>query len=169
MIGAFIQLNESSTLASVRPVGYVVAENACWLWVGYRDRKGYGVCTSPEEHRTMKAHRYMYERKHGRVPAGLVLDHFVCDNPSCVNPDHVRPVTSRENTLRSTRTLARQESDRTHCVHGHLLAGDNLRSMREGKRRCRICKNANQRRIDNARRRMLGVPMRRRALREVAA
>lgn len=135
----FVQVNTGSRQAKRHPIGYTIEANGCWLWTGTRHYKGYGLW------RQKKAHRIMYERYVGPIPAGLVLDHFACDNPSCVNPAHVRPVTSRENTLRSPRTLASQQLARTHCIHGHPLSGDNLRPSREGRRRCRTCKNASQR------------------------
>ncbi len=145
MMGVFVQLNERSHMGQRAPVGYVIGENACWLWVGPKDPKGYGVFK--DHGRAIKAHRYMYLREVGPVPDGLVLDHFACDTPSCVNPAHLRPVTSRENTLRSAKTLAHQQLARTHCPQGHPLSGDNLRPSTEGRRRCRICKNDGARRL----------------------
>lgn len=70
----------------------------CWLWCGAVNSNGYGAFRS--NGKNIGAHKYSYESKHGPVPNGLVLDHFVCDQPLCVNPDHLRPTTSRENTLR---------------------------------------------------------------------
>jgi hypothetical protein len=136
MIGVFVQLNENDQA----PLGYVIGERGCWLWVGPRCPKGYGLFHLPGR-KLKKAHRYMYERLKGPIPVGLVLDHFACDTPSCINPDHLRPVTSRENTLRSTKTLAAKQAAQTHCKRGHLLEGDNLRKTDAGHRRCRICRN----------------------------
>lgn len=132
----FVQVNIESNLGKYKPVGFTIEDNGCWLWVGSRNYKGYGILGHK------KAHRAMYEQFIGAIPDGLVMDHFVCDNPPCVNPYHVRPVTSRENTLRSDKTLAAQQLKQTHCRHGHPLVPGNLRKNRNEprKRRCLICK-----------------------------
>jgi hypothetical protein len=75
-------------------------ETGCWEWHGAADgRYGYGHVQ--RNGRTVPAHKWLYEQKYGKVPPGLVLDHFACDNPRCVNPDHVRPTTTVLNVQRS--------------------------------------------------------------------
>jgi len=41
-----------------------------------------------------------WEALNGPVPAGLMLDHEVCSNPSCCNPNHLAPKSNRANTRR---------------------------------------------------------------------
>lgn len=83
--------------------------SGCWIWVGPIATRGYG-CFKVDG-KMVLAHRWIYEQTHGSIPAGLVMDHFKCDNKRCVNPDHVRPVSNRENLLRgdtpASRLLAR--------------------------------------------------------------
>lgn len=67
----------------------VIKEDWCWAWIGGLHRDGYGP------------HKEFYERKYGPVPAGLQLDHVVCNKRNCVNPDHVEPVTCKVNIWRS--------------------------------------------------------------------
>jgi HNH endonuclease len=78
----------------------------CWVWIGFRDRKGYGMTTiwiNSKRH-SRYAHRLSFEVLRGEpIPLGLQIDH-TCMNPSCINPDHLQLATLRENTrLRNAR------------------------------------------------------------------
>ena len=120
----------------VRKLG---GEDACWLWGGSIDNKGYGRLNF--KGRSLRAHRVSYELHKGRIPAALVLDHR-CRNRWCVNPKHLEPVTVRENTLRGE-SVAAQRARATHCPLGHALGGDNIyvRPDRNGRtRECKQCK-----------------------------
>lgn len=77
----------------------------CWIWTGSLATRGYGVLKVNGKSRL--AHRWIYEQTKGPIPAGLVLDHYRCDNKLCVNPDHLRPVTNRENVLRGDTPASR--------------------------------------------------------------
>ena len=129
-------------------VGWIVAANGCHLWQG-ANVNGYG--TVQMDGLTRKVHRVRYEREVGPIPEGLVLDHYVCDNPSCCNPAHVRPATERENILRG-RGIAARMASQTHCLRGHPLSGDNVYMRQsDGGRECRECKRTRNREIERAR------------------
>lgn len=89
---------------------YRVDENGCWVWLWYIDERGYARIRQGKG--TARAHRVYYERKHGPIPDGLVIDHRchnedtscaggpTCPHRRCVNPDHLEPVTGLVNARR---------------------------------------------------------------------
>lgn len=86
----------------------------CWIWIGCRNKFGYGLFWygSGEGHHV--AHRWSWREAHGPVPPGLELDHL-CKNKSCVRPDHLEPVTRSENMRRATW----KKND--FCRYGHPI------------------------------------------------
>ena len=119
---------------------YVLMVEDCWEWIGGTNREGYGRfhvdgCLT-------QAHRFSYELTRGQVPPELVIDHL-CRNPRCVKPEHMEIVTTRENIMRGS-GLAARNARKTHCIHGHLLSGDNLQPHKKW-RRCRTCQIVAQR------------------------
>jgi hypothetical protein len=74
----------------------------CWIWLGGRNRKGYGV-TADRRGGCALAHRVYYEEAKGPIPEGLQIDHLCC-LPACVNPDHLEAVTPAQNVRRGRKT-----------------------------------------------------------------
>lgn len=112
---------------------YSIAANGCWLWRGHLSADGYAEFTVAGKR--WGAHRWSYTQKHGPIPPGLMLDHFVCDTPSCVNPDHVR-----ENILRSPKTVPTLNLLKRECNRGHPFPGDWA-----GESHCAECRRLNGR------------------------
>lgn len=116
-----------------------VDREGCWLWLGYVGiRNGYGSFGAGK-----LAHRVAYEAFVGAIPPGLQIDHL-CKVRRCVNPDHLEAVTQRENLLRGDTVTARNAA-RTECPRGHPYTPENTYRS-NGKRRCRICTLASNRR-----------------------
>lgn len=105
----------------------------CWIWTNCRQAQGYGH-TSYRGNRAIKVHRLMFAwlvhplphgRKHGEI------DHL-CRRTSCCNPIHLEFVTTQVN-------VRRMKFLQTHCIRGHLLAGENLIPRKNKVRFCVIC------------------------------
>jgi hypothetical protein len=86
--------------------GYVTP---CYIWTGATNQAGYGTVRERETNRTRDAHRLIWERERGPLPAGLELDHL-CRVRACVRLDHLEPVTHRENMRRSPITKLTPET-----------------------------------------------------------
>jgi len=60
----------------------------CWPWTGHLDKDGYGSLKVGRK--TVRAHRFGYEQKHG-PPADAVGLRHRCDYPPCCNDAHLIP------------------------------------------------------------------------------
>jgi hypothetical protein len=126
-------------LVTVRPDG-------CWQWTGSTD-KGYGHFGLKVDGRwrTVKAHRFSYERQIGPI-GDMQIDHL-CRNRACVNPAHLEPVDNRTNTLRGQAPVA-FNARVTHCPKGHEYTPGNTTTKRTVSgvgRECRKCNLARMR------------------------
>lgn len=124
----------------------VAKSDGCWEWIGAKYPAGYGAFTRKVngKWRVYYAHRAAYEYLVGSIPTGLTLDHL-CRNRPCVNPAHLEPVTKGVNTLRGL-GVAALNARKTHCKHGHELAGDNV-SYQPANPRSRVCRECRRQRV----------------------
>jgi hypothetical protein len=84
------------TIPSVaeRLLGRLEPDGECLVYVGSRNRAGYGLITW--DGIVYSAHRIAYEIEYGPILDGsLVLHH--CDNPPCCRPDHLFRGTDQDN------------------------------------------------------------------------
>ena len=114
----------------------------CWNWTGYKNDGGYGIISQGRGNR-FRAHRFVYERVVGPIPAGLELDHK-CRNPGCINPRHMDPTTHKINTRRGD--MGVHNLSKTYCNNGHEFTPENTIVRRDGRgRQCRACGQKDQR------------------------
>lgn len=80
---------------------FVSKSDGCWLWIGGKDRHGYGKFTVGLKRngtqKTKLAHRVAWMYAHGTMPQRNLLHR--CDNPQCVRPDHMFVGTQKDNLM----------------------------------------------------------------------
>ncbi len=111
-------------------------KTGCWLWLGPKDRKGYG--RTYYGGRNWSAHRLFYAAFKGFIFPGLQIDHL-CRVRNCVNPNHLEAVTPRENNLRSP-CVSTLNIGKPSCIHGHPFTKENTYIKPNGRRNCWTCK-----------------------------
>jgi len=87
-------------------------DDECWEYQGTYNRDGYGQ-TRDTNHRTVRAHRVMYQEYYGPIPPGMYVRH-TCDNPSCCNPHHLLVGTQADN-MRDAIARGRFKSNAGEC------------------------------------------------------
>lgn len=121
-----------------------VPADACWIWHGASNGRGYG--NVGRNKKTYLAHRVAYELTFGPVPEGKDLDHL-CRTKGCVNPTHLEAVTFLVNMRR--RYSDEPDVRTTHCVHGHELTPENIAWVNPatGRKNCRTCSTKQRREV----------------------
>ncbi len=114
----------------------------CWIWVGTRDKYGYGQISVGSEadnsQRKMKAHRFSFLLHYGEPSPKKphVLHH--CDNPPCMNPQHLFAGTNSDNQWDKVKKGRHHEQAITHCPQEHPYDEENT-ILYGGRRYCRAC------------------------------
>jgi hypothetical protein len=114
--------------------------SGCWEWQGYVHPNGRG--TLHWGGRTDWTRRVVYLLLVGPIPAGRELDHVHargCRSKACCWPAHLEPVSTSENHRRLAELI-------THCPAGHEYTSENTLLEGAKHRRCRICRQAANRR-----------------------
>lgn len=96
-----------------------IDENDCWIWLGPKDRKGYGQTS--HQGKSVRVSRLAFKSRYGFLSQGKQVCHK-CDVPSCCNPGHLFEGTALEN-LEDAYSKGRRESRR--------LTPDEVRFIRQ--------------------------------------
>lgn len=103
--------------------------HSCWLWRGWRDKKGYGKFQ--HKNRTHSAHRYvallagLINEKQFNDTAIHICHH--CDTPPCINPSHLYAGNIRTNAkdkVKRARSLYNERNPKAK------LTAENIQRMR---------------------------------------
>lgn len=87
----------------------------CLIWSGEKDGNDYGVLTYKSK--KVPAHRYAWEREHGEIPDGMLVDHKDHCNTLCVNVKHLRLATHQENIQNRSGATKNNKSSRIRNVY----------------------------------------------------
>jgi hypothetical protein len=121
-----------------------VPESGCFLWMGAVSDNGYGNLMV--EGRVVSTHRRAWELSRGEIPEGKVVCHR-CDVRSCCNPAHLFLGSQSDNIYDASKKkrLNNWNAAKTHCKHGHELAGNNVYTRPDGERVCKSCRKTRKR------------------------
>lgn len=99
----------------------------CLIWTGGKTVEGYGRIWV--EGKMYPTHRYAWEREHGPIPEGMVVDHKDHCNTLCCNVEHLRVA-----------TYAQNNTNRSGPVEGSLTGHRNVYITRSGRFEVKIMK-----------------------------
>jgi hypothetical protein len=128
------------------PVEYIEEDRGyitpCWIWQRSLSVQGYGMVRTTDGLRP--AHRVLYERERGPIPA----DHWLprrCGVRACVHPDHGEPTPwSVQDNYQALPTWHAHQAG--VCLQGHPMTPENTITSTSG-RTCRLCTNARRRAV----------------------
>ena len=112
------------------------ASDGCWVWLGFKDRFGYGIMWANGGPK--RVHRLAYELWRKKIRKRMTIDHL-CRNRACFNPNHLEEVSISENVMRGLGACA-LNSKKTSCKRGHELKRSNVYKTPKGGRGCRRCR-----------------------------
>lgn len=123
--------------------------DACHPWTGYTAGGGYGLVHLSRVGR-IPVHRWAMEQLLGRPlePTEIICHH--CDNPPCCNVRHLyvgtHSTNARDREARGRGYTAKRVRAAA-CCNGHEFTDANTYTGVAGKRGCRACNAAAQRRL----------------------
>jgi hypothetical protein len=116
----------------------------CWIWMGCKNKQGYGSIRDHKRRRSIGAHRVSWEIHFGPIPDGLDVLHDcpTGDNPSCVNQNHLWLGTDADNVADCIRKGRKVYCRGEQCGGGVLteaIVREILRLRQTGMTPTQIC------------------------------
>lgn len=105
----------------------VLGNEECWPYKEKLNEHGYGVFHI--KHKSLLAHRVIYQLSKGEIPAGMIIMHS-CDNPSCCNPAHLTLGTQQDN-IRDMNNKGRGVTPFGEKCHKSKLKESEVRKIRD--------------------------------------
>lgn len=115
----------------MREIEYAEDANGCHICTSHKKDRGYPMITAKVAvgRRRISVARFVYLKKHGSIPAGLVVRH-TCDNAACINIDHLIEGTHTQNV----EDRVRRKRSAVGESHGRSkLTAENVRQIRLAK------------------------------------
>ena len=88
-------MNSQKIPSEDRFIALVKETSTCWLWIGAKDKDGYGNFQKATRMKE-RAHRWIWKYLIGPIPKDKFICH-TCDTPSCVNLAHLYVGTAQSN------------------------------------------------------------------------
>jgi len=105
--------------------------SGCWLYLGARLPRGYGIIGAGGKRKKIYAHRAAWIVWRGPIPEGMHVCHR-CDNPPCCNPDHLFLGTRSDNMRDCVQKNRLNVGDRRGTNNGRAkLSEEQVREIRE--------------------------------------
>lgn len=119
-----------------------------WIWKRGHDVKGYGKI---KRNGTMWSVNRLSLCTYLKIPykGNWVACHIdsICSYKECWNPLHLYVGTPASNMGDFVSTGKHREANKTHCVNGHEFTPENTLTRTDGGRRCRICRDKSNRKV----------------------
>lgn len=123
--------------------------DTCWLWIGCKNNKGYGLIhshrinigTRDEKPVNVQVHRLSWTIHKGEIPEGLQVLHK-CDIRNCINPEHLFLGTNIDNVndrKSKGRPVGPGFKNYTGCSRGHSYYETGYFLNKKGIKICAKC------------------------------
>lgn len=123
----------------------VINDNGCWFFTGPSGGIKREICIDGRNQVIARISAWLY--LDFNLESHALICHRCKSHGLCWNPDHIYIGDTSSNTKDSINdgTWTNQNKDKTHCINGHELSGNNLYEYKDksgfNHRYCKACRN----------------------------